>query len=89
MTARVLADNYARLRPKRGLLRIYLPSMDGKPAGLLKNVARGLDRRGGRISISRHGLDHTYVFEGGDPGALDKIPCWVWTLAIERVAHGS
>lgn len=89
MTVGVLADNYDKLRPKRGMLRIYLPSMEGKPAGLLKDVARGLDRRGGRVSISRHGLEHTYVFEGGDPGALNKIPCWVWNLAIERAALGT
>lgn len=84
MTVGVLADNYAKLRPKRGMLRIYLPTMDGKPSGLLKGVARGLDRRGGTVSMSRSGSEHTYVFEGGDPRALDNLPCWVWTLAIER-----
>lgn len=86
MTVGVLADNYAKLRPKRGMLRIYLPSMAGKPAGLLKDVARGLDRRGGRVAISQDGRERTFVFEGGDPGALDKVPCWVWTLAIERAS---
>jgi len=84
MTAGILADNYHRLRPQRGNLRVHLPTMAGKPAGLLKRVSRGMDRRGGSISITGHGSEHTYVFEGGDPRALDNLPCWVWTLAIER-----
>jgi hypothetical protein len=90
MTLGALADHYDTLRPKRGAMRILIPALQPYSAtALLKDVARGLDGRGGSVSITRNGVSHGWAFSGGDPAVMDKTGCWIWTLTDERAAKGT